>query len=608
MDATKIINPGSISELLLQPDLRNKLNKGGDAKTGSVYNSNYITEVPLCIAATTGNIALDGSVTTVDGVTLVAGQLVLAWQQTDTTTNAVYIVNLTGNWLRFDPHQAGMVVSVRDGGTYAEHLFMLISEDVTLGQVMTFVDITEGGGLEFFEELRNTTTPNATKPAHILKPLGTETNIDFAIIPKGNGAILNVTPDNTTTGGNKRGQYAIDLQFIRYVNDNVASGDYAVIIGGAGNKASSSQSIVIGGVLNSAGYRTAIISSGYSITDNTGDGYNIILGGYTNRIRSSAEGAGIIAGKESESNGGYTLAQGSNNIANDFCEAIFGHFATQNSGNRFTPQANNSVFKVGCGASTSNRLDAIKVLGDGRIFAETLKAPSTKKELIISDDTGLIQNLGEGTTGQVLVQKALEPVWENLSIPENRSSYLITQDLFPNLFVTTDPAPLPPPITTFRKVGDITDTGVTDFKVTLKANKRYAIKLRLYLDLNDVIGFNSYFELKLNAPGTWASSLYLMPQTKFEIKYRPEITTYDAEGSSAIAVTLNTNISLDYENDSGTLVRNIPFVDIEGIITTDTADELSISMRNSVLALADGDNTMVVKQNSFITAVETTAN
>jgi hypothetical protein len=99
-----------------------------------------------------------------------------------------------------------------------------------------------------------------------------------------------------------------------------------------------------------------------------------------------------------------------------------------------------------------------------------------------------------------------------------------------------------------------------------------------------------------------------MPQTKFEIKYRPDITTYDAEGSSAIAVTLNTNIALDYENDSGSLVRNIPFIDIEGIIITDTADELSISMRNSVLALADGDNTMVVKENSFITAVETTAN
>jgi hypothetical protein len=31
-------------------------------------------------------------------------------------------------------------------------------------------------------------------------------------------------------------------------------------------------------------------------------------------------------------------------------------------------------------------------------------------------------------------------------------------------------------------------------------------------------------------------------------------------------------------------------------------------MRNSVLALADGDNTMVVKENSFITAVETVAN
>ena len=121
-------------------------------------------------------------------------------------------------------------------------------------------------------------------------------------------------------------------------------------------------------------------------------------------------------------------------------------------------------------------------------------------------------------------------------------------------------------------------------------------------------GFNSFFELKLNAPATWTSALYLAPQQVGIIKYRPDITNYDVGTSSAIAVTLNTNIALDYENDDGSLVRNIPFVDIEGIIITDTVGELSISMRNSVLALADGDNTMVVKENSFITAVETTAN
>ena len=242
---------------------------------------------------------------------------------------------------------------------------------------------------------------------------------------------------------------------------------------------------------------------------------------------------------------------------------------------------------------------------DGKITSNVL----TANTVLLANASKEIVSLTSGTAGQVLMQKAASVVWETLSIPENRASYLITQDLFPNLFVTTDPAPLPPPITTFRKVGDITDTGVTDFKVTLKANKRYSVKLRLYLDVNNTLGgFDCFFDLKVNTPATWSSSLYLAPQTRFEIQSRPDITTYDFGATSALPVALNTNVSLFYENDTGALVRNIPFLDIEGIVITDTADELSISLRNSVLALPDGDTTMVVKENSFITAVETTAN
>jgi hypothetical protein len=44
-----------------------------------------------------------------------------------------------------------------------------------------------------------------------IKAVGPSTNITMAIIPKGTGAIIAAAPTNTSTGGNARGNYAVDL-------------------------------------------------------------------------------------------------------------------------------------------------------------------------------------------------------------------------------------------------------------------------------------------------------------------------------------------------------------------------------------------------------------
>jgi hypothetical protein len=92
--------------------------------------------------------------------------------------------------------------------------------------------VIEGGsGLTYFEESRNTTSPNATVPVHALTALGAETDIDFVVSPKGTGSFSLQVPDGTAAGGNKRGAGAVDFQTLRSSAVQVASGNRAVAAG-----------------------------------------------------------------------------------------------------------------------------------------------------------------------------------------------------------------------------------------------------------------------------------------------------------------------------------------------------------------------------------------
>ena len=77
----------------------------------------------------------------------------------------------------------------------------------------------------------NSATPNATVPAHIITPLSNATNVDIVLSSKGTGALIRDTPNNLTSGGNKRGADAVDLQSIRVAASEVASGSGSFIAG-----------------------------------------------------------------------------------------------------------------------------------------------------------------------------------------------------------------------------------------------------------------------------------------------------------------------------------------------------------------------------------------
>lgn len=133
----------------------------------------------------------------------------------------------------------------------------------------------------YISENRNTTAPNATVPVHQFLAFGSETDIDLGLSPKGTGAIVAQIPDNTTTGGNKRGTNAVDLQKTRSANTQVASGDSAVITGGKNNIA--------------AGTSNAVVAGNDNATTGTS---SVIVGGMFNSIDTSVSGAGILAGKD----------------------------------------------------------------------------------------------------------------------------------------------------------------------------------------------------------------------------------------------------------------------------------------------------------------------
>lgn len=167
-------------------------------------------------------------------------------------------------------------------------------------------------GLSNFTEGVNTSSPNNTVNVTSLSANTSSTNGDFVITPKGTGAILAQIPDNTSTGGNKRGTYAVDWQRTRDNQARVASGNYSTIVGGSHNTASGSYSIT-GGYFSTA-------SSG-------GGGHNIALG---NQVLASG-GAATALGANTVASGGGSVAIGSNNTqaTADFSVALgYNHLAS----------------------------------------------------------------------------------------------------------------------------------------------------------------------------------------------------------------------------------------------------------------------------------------
>lgn len=187
-----------------------------------------------------------------------------------------------------------------------------------------------GGGLTNWTDAISTATPNGTISVSSFTATGAATNIDAVIRAKGNGAILAQVPDNTTVGGNKRGNYAVDLQSSRANAAQVASGGNAATIGGgASNQASGNLSTVAGGSTNLASNAWATVSGG---SNNTASGStSTISGGNANTAGGTY--AAVSGGNTNTANGtNAAIGGGANNIASVDFSTVAGGSANNASG------------------------------------------------------------------------------------------------------------------------------------------------------------------------------------------------------------------------------------------------------------------------------------
>ena len=165
----------------------------------------------------------------------------------------------------------------------------------------------------------STASPNASTPVATLEAVGSGSDYDIAIVPKGNGAIVARIPDDQVTGGNKRGTYAVDLQLSRNGATQVASGNYSFIGAGANNTVSGAYASILSGASNTASGGASFIGGG---TGNTSGGTKTFVGaGEGNNTASYSFGA-IVGGQSNAiTGGGYCFIGGgdTNQAQTDYC-------------------------------------------------------------------------------------------------------------------------------------------------------------------------------------------------------------------------------------------------------------------------------------------------
>ncbi len=186
------------------------------------------------------------------------------------------------------------------------------------------------GGLTNWTEALTTAAPNATINVSSFTATNGTTHQDAAFIPKGSsGSVLVAIPDNTTTGGNKRGTASVDLQLTRTAASQVVSGSYSFGVG-ARNTVSGDWSGAIGFNNNVSGYSS--FAAGESNTVSNGPGMavgssNTVSGLYSAALGRTHTVSGINSFAYGESNTAstsYTFAGGLQTEAHLYGEQVFG--------------------------------------------------------------------------------------------------------------------------------------------------------------------------------------------------------------------------------------------------------------------------------------------
>jgi hypothetical protein len=109
-----------------------------------------------------------------------------------------------------------------------------------------------------------------TQPVVTVSAQGADANVGLALVPLGTGGLSAARPDGATTGGNARGNNAVDWQQVRATSLQVASSVNSVIGGGANNTVSGSNGVVAGGSTNAVTAGAGWVPGGQQATTTPG--------------------------------------------------------------------------------------------------------------------------------------------------------------------------------------------------------------------------------------------------------------------------------------------------------------------------------------------------
>jgi hypothetical protein len=171
-------------------------------------------------------------------------------------------------------------------------------------------------GIANFTYTLNIASPNATVPVIGLGVVSIATNADLAITPKGTGAITAQVADSTSTGGNKRGGGAVDLQTTRTAATSVASGANS-FTAGSNNTASATASIAMGLSNTASAIRSVALGA-----SNTSSGQGAFTAGESNNA-TAADSIAIGNGNTASLNYSAALG-GTGNMSNGMYSVVVG--------------------------------------------------------------------------------------------------------------------------------------------------------------------------------------------------------------------------------------------------------------------------------------------
>jgi hypothetical protein len=267
--------------------------------------------------------------------------------------------------------------------------------------------IAAAGGVTGFTGSQNTASPNNTVNASRLLVDATSTNADAVVQPKGTGAFQTQLADNASTGGNKRGTYAVDLQTFRTSASQVASGSASVVAGGSSNTASNSSSVVVGGSTNTSSGTSSTVVGGSSNTA-SGD-YSTAFG-----QQSTADRHGMIT---------HASGRFSNNGDAQREEYVLRRQTTNDTATELTCD--------GAAGTTTNRMSiandsayAFSALIVGRATAANDNSAGYKIEGVIDNNAGTVAFVG---TPSVTVLGEDTAGWDVAAVADDTNDALVIQ-------------------------------------------------------------------------------------------------------------------------------------------------------------------------------------